>query len=1264
MPPKRKKHIQRTGNAGNSKKGSKEEVMARLAQKKAQQEASKAATGDGGDDGGGFAIWGSSPADDKASSSSSKPKPIALRSDLSNWTGKRPQTLLYELCRQRKYSKPSFRPIPRDGGFICKINLFKTDPKSGEQENFYTCDKRVYSTKEEAVNMNAVACLHRINFDKPMHRVLPPGYRDYWLKLEDERKADPRSKAPRSVDPFKFKKEVEQRREKREVDKRRRERTRELDPKFSYPSISIAEDLRHRIEAAIKKVMVYSEQHGLAEMTAKLELAGNEGPSSSSSGGRGGGGGGKGRDGSRGDDQKKIVADLQKQGFLRANIEEALLYCKSRSAVLDWLCLHLPERDLPEQYRPVIMDVRTHTRDTAALAHEYRIRRLVDYGFKREHSEALLLESGERVFDALARLLANLHITADAHAHAHTKQRTRGTRDGKGDDTGDVEKRERFVREEYPFVVAPPDKRTFDPELEEQLHDEISSMQAIFEGQCHVESAEHNGTFAHTVRIDLKNIPEVPGKVSVHFFVPVGCHYPAHRPLIVVTSDKLPAHVALTMTKDANIHAKDFVGDVMMNDIASWLELHAPDYVENPPRLADLPTTRLLFCTTGVLLRQLQSDPAIHSISHIFVDEVHERSLDSDVLLARLRDVLRRRKDLKVVLMSATLDAAKFSNYFGGAPVIQIPGFTHPVKEVYLEDIYATVRPRISLPSAEKAKRSMPWTARSVAGEDACGVDDETLTRLAAVDGIDYQLIADIVQYILQHGDDGAILIFMPGMGEITRAIKTINSKCGGRVTAMPLHSSLTAQEQARIFSKAPSGMRKVIVSTNIAETSITVDDVTHVIDSGKMKENRYDAGAGMELLVETWVSRASAQQRRGRAGRVKPGTCYRCFSRRRFAKMADQQAPEVLRVPLEHLCLHIKSIGYADVTKFLSGFLDSPDASTVDQALSLLHDIGALDAHGHITALGHHLAQFPLGTRLAKLILFGAILKCVDPVVTIAACIGYKPIFVSPMDRRDEANAAKERFKTCASDHITIVNAFNAAVEVLQTEGRRGFMAFCSDNFLSHKTIMEVIDLRVQYYSVLQELGFAPSERQHKKDKIGPPGMNVHSGDEDVVMAAVFAGLYPNVVRAVLPTGTYTKVEGGTVRKDDEAKAIRLFPKETGRLFFHPSSILFHHTKFPRQYLVYTDKVKTSKVFIRDVSLVSTCAALLFSSDIEIDHDNGLLLVDDWMKFRASARVGVLASKLKAAFEALLAIKLEDPHEEIEKSEIFDLFCRLIKSG
>lgn len=446
------------------------------------------------------------------------------------------------------------------------------------------------------------------------------------------------------------------------------------------------------------------------------------------------------------------------------------------------------------------------------------------------------------------------------------------------------------------------------------------------------------------------------------------------------------------------------------------------------------PNTKITFVTTGVLLRRLQtsggsSDDVVASladVSHVIIDEVHERSLDTDFLLVLLRDVLKKRKDLKLILMSATLDAGVFEDYFksnGKVGRVEISGRTYPVEDYYLDDVIQM--------TGFNSGRS---TRRDDDDNDTAGMDSDIAAAIQSIGmRINYDLVTQTVKEIdaeLSYlHQDGGILIFMPGVVEINRTIDALRSI--PNLHALPLHASLQSVEQRRVFPHAPSGKRKVVVATNVAETSITIDDIVAVIDTGRVKETSYDPQNNMRKLEEVWASRAACKQRRGRAGRVQAGKCYKLYTRNAEAKMLERPEPEIRRVPLEQLCLSVRAMGIKDVSAFLASALTPPESMAVDGAMYLLCRMGALDGED-LTALGRHLSMIPADLRCGKLMVYGAVFGCLNACVTIAAILTVKSPFVAPQEKREEAKTARKKFAGNQGDLMGDLRAFEKWEEMV----------------------------------------------------------------------------------------------------------------------------------------------------------------------------------------------------------------------------------------
>lgn len=655
--------------------------------------------------------------------------------------------------------------------------------------------------------------------------------------------------------------------------------------------------------------------------------------------------------------------------------------------------------------------------------------------------------------------------------------------------------------------------------------------------------------------------------------------------------------------------------------------------------------TRLLFCTTGVLLRQLVQDPDLRGVSHLMIDEIHERGMNEDFLLIIIRDLLPRRPDLRLILMSATINADLFSKYFGNAPTIHIPGLTFPVTEFFLEDVlektkYAIKPESESIPGNSRGRRrqQQEYKREDPISESFEDVDIDshyksysasTRQSLEAWSGskLDLGLVEATIEYISRNEGHGAILVFLTGWDDITKVNDQIkaNNFLGDadRFLVLPLHGSMPTINQREIFDRPPPKMRKIVLATNIAESSITIDDVVYVVDCGKSKETSYDALNKLACLLPSWISKASVHQRRGRAGRVQPGVCYRLYPKLIHDAMPQYQLPEILRTPLQELCLHIKSLQLGSVASFLAKALQPPDPLAVQNAIELLKTIGALNDIEELTPLGRHLCTLPVDPNIGKMLLMGSIFQCLNPALTIASALAHRDPFVLPISRKEEADAAKRSFAgDSCSDHIAVLKAFEGWKDAKRHGNAR---TFCWENFLSPVTLQMMEDMRNQFLDLLSDIGFADKSR----------GVNAYSQygkDLEMVCAILCAGLYPNVVQC--------KRRG---------KRTALYTKEVGKVDIHPASVNAGIHLFPLPYLVYSEKVKTTGIYIRGSTNISDYALLMFGGNlIPSRSGNGIEMLGGYLHFSASDNILQLIKKLRGELDKLLNRKIEEPSLDI----------------
>lgn len=522
----------------------------------------------------------------------------------------------------------------------------------------------------------------------------------------------------------------------------------------------------------------------------------------------------------------------------------------------------------------------------------------------------------------------------------------------------------------------------------------------------------------------------------------------------------------------------------------------------------------------------METDPYLSGISHLILDEIHERDVISDFIITLLKQIIARRSDLKLILMSATLNAEQFCKYYNNCRSINIPGFTYPVKSYYLEDVLSRVN--FNFPpyrevnnwrrhlKHEKAKRQVkqeftdfiePYVRNMRAKKKySSRVCDNLLSPYS--EEINIELIRDLIADICsKEQDDGAILVFLPGYTDICKLnselLKT-NRFPPSNYLIIVLHSKMPSIQQRKVFDKPAKGVRKIVIATNIAETSITIDDVVFVIDCGKIKMKSYDVENNIESLKPEWVSMANANQRKGRAGRVQPGVCFHLFSRPREMCLESYQKPEIQRSSLENIILTVKILQLGKAEHFLNKLMDPPLPKAIDNARSSLKHMNALDSQERLTPLGYHLARLPVNPRMGKMILLGTIFSCLDPVLSIAASLDFKDAFQIPLNKQNEVDEKKrELLSGWKSDHLVLAEALHRYEKAkLQNNERR----FCWEYFLSTYTLELLTNMKDQFAQYLCDMNFlADSNVKNTK-------WNQNSSNLSLVKAIVCASLYPNV--------------------------------------------------------------------------------------------------------------------------------------------------------
>lgn len=444
--------------------------------------------------------------------------------------------------------------------------------------------------------------------------------------------------------------------------------------------------------------------------------------------------------------------------------------------------------------------------------------------------------------------------------------------------------------------------------------------------------------------------------------------------------------------------------------------------------------TKIVFLTEGLLLRQIQHETELMQYHVLIVDEVHERHLHSDFLLGVLKRLLSLRQDLKIILMSATINIKLFSKYFDGAPVVQVPGRLFPIQVIYQP-----------IPQEEATSKSEKLDARPY---------------LRVMQAIDHKYPPE---------ERGDLLIFLSGITEITTILEAAQTYATHtkRWIVLPLHSTLSIAEQDKVFDMAPAGVRKCIISTNIAETSVTIDGVRFVLDSGKVKEMSFDAKAKMQRLQEFWISRASAEQRKGRAGRTGPGVCYRLYAESDYDAFAAYPVPEIQRVALDALVLQMKSMGLGNPRIF--PFIEQPPLSSLETAIHYLRDQGALDESEELTPIGNLLAQLPVDVVVGKMLILGSLFSLVEPVLTIAAALSVQTPFLRSAQNNPDCSTARKPLESEHGDPFMLLNAFNEWVQIKSDRGCNS-RKWCRRRGLEEQRLYEIANLRRQFKELLKD--------------------------------------------------------------------------------------------------------------------------------------------------------------------------------------------------
>ncbi|XP_059753660.1 probable ATP-dependent RNA helicase DHX35 isoform X1 [Balaenoptera ricei] len=528
--------------------------------------------------------------------------------------------------------------------------------------------------------------------------------------------------------------------------------------------------------------------------------------------------------------------------------------------------------------------------------------------------------------------------------------------------------------------------------------------------------------------------------------------------------------------------------------------------------------TRIKFLTDGMLVREMMVDPLLTKYSAIMLDEAHERTLYTDIAIGLLKKIQKKRGDLRLIVASATLDAEKFWDFFNQndtsdpardtCVILTVEGRTFPVDIFYLQS-----------PVPDYIKSTV-----------------ETVMKIHQTEG------------------DGDILAFLTGQEEVETVVSMLieQARALGRtgmkrhLRVLPMYAGLPSFEQMKVFERVSRTVRKVIVATNVAETSITISGIVYVIDCGFVKLRAYNPRTAIECLVVVPVSQASASQRAGRGGRSRSGKCYRLYTEEAFDQLPQSTVPEMQRSNLAPVILQLKALGIDNVLRF--HFMSPPPAQSMVQALELLYALGGLDKDCRLTEpLGMRIAEFPLNPMFAKMLLESGNFGCSQEILSIAAMMQIQNVFVVPSNQKSQAIRVHRKFAVEEGDHLTMLNVYEAFIKHNKNS------QWCQEHFLNYKGLVRAVTVREQLKKLLVKFQVPKKSSE---------------GDPDPVLRCIVSGFFANAAR-FHSTGAYR-----TIRDDHE-------------LHIHPASVLY--AEKPPRWVIYNEVIQTSKYYMRDVTAIES---------------------------------------------------------------------------
>ena len=655
----------------------------------------------------------------------------------------------------------------------------------------------------------------------------------------------------------------------------------------------------------------------------------------------------------------------------------------------------------------------------------------------------------------------------------------------------------------------------------------------------------------------------------------------------------------------------------------------------------------------------------MENVTHLIIDEVHERDIIIDFLLTALKKLVaeriaRGKRVPHIVLMSATIDSELFANYFTSdhpekgcldCPTLSVPGRTFPVKEKHLNEVLMEISEahgqsalhtingdKDSFEYIESEKTFMKTNGTPLDGTDEAKDEADFSINWKMERGkalqkaglasneleeslVPHSLVATTVAHLAKTTKEGAILVFLPGLENITKIGDILNDerplgldfRDTSKYRIFMLHSSIP-NTQTEVFEPMQPGCRKIILSTNIAETSVTIPDVQYVVDTGKLREKQYDQMRRITRLACIWASKSNTRQRAGRAGRVQNGNYYALYGKERFQSLRAVGLPELLRSDLQEVCLDVKSQGFQmPAAQFLADSLEPPTPEAVNGALESLKALECLTADERLTPLGRLLASLPIHPSLGKMIILGIIFRCLDPIIILGSSFNERSLFINSIDNAKAANAARKAFtQNTGSDHIGLLNAIREMRYIDETRGPRALQDFGLRNFLHLGAYRSILGTSETIDTILSESNITPRTPKYKRAQFqfGDPSLNVNSDKVPLIKALTLTGFWPNIG---------VNYRGPLYRTPGENETL-----------VHPSSIHGNWRKGrgaapaekPKQekLLAYSSMNKSNdglNTYLREVSPITPLIAALFGGRITSEYPNSRnIKMDDWLPF------------------------------------------------